>query len=217
MNNELISLLPNSGFFSNLFGMMEICEEEIARMKKIHPLQSDIIDNCFIMFAEEEDRDPFWDMPLLFRYHVREILERAVNLPSRKEERCLGTDAQAIVAFYQLTLRTPVTQDAALAYFKLVQRTIMTDDDEIREKLTERFEKYIANSFDGTYESYLGAVDEAIYKAKRVTSFMNRKFPQEVNNDALVGELFDSGAKSDDRVEKEPAHKDLQQLGFFDS
>jgi hypothetical protein len=200
-----------------MFDMMKIVEDEIARMKKIHPLQADIIDRCFVMFAEPEERQPFYELMSLFKFHVREILERAVDLPSRKELRCMGTDAQAMVAFYCVTLKTPITNDAALAYYKLMQRTVMSDDDELEELLTERFEKYVATAFDGSYESYEGAVDEHVMEAKRKMSFDGRKFPQEVNNDAVTRALFDSGTKGDDRVEKDGDESDLCQLELFAS
>jgi hypothetical protein len=216
-SKEILDFLPNGSAIGQMFDMMKVVEDEIARMIELHPLHSDILDNCFIMFAEEEERQPFYELMSMFKYHVRELLERAVDLPSRKELRCLGTDAQAIVAFYYLTLKTPVTSDAGLAYFRLVQRTIMTDEDEIAEALTEGFEMWIATSFEGAYESYDGAVDEHIVEAKRKMSFDGRKFPQEVNNDLVARELFDQGAKGDDRISQDRDKSDIRQLGLFAS
>lgn len=146
--------------------MMGVVEEEIAKAKKRWPEKAELLNEAFMMFANIEEKRPFYELMSLFPYHVREILERVVNRPSRKELRNLGTNAQAIAAFYYVTMKTPVTDDAGMAYYTLMRDTVGDDMEMLQHA-----------GFERVHESYPGAIQELITEAKKKTS-VDRVYPE---------------------------------------
>ena len=147
--------------------MIEIVGEEIGKAQKRWPARADCIYESFMMFSDDSTIFQEYDLQL-WRHHVREMLDRVGNPPSKKELREIGTTAEVIVAFSKASLDAPINYDGTMAFAKLFKEVFGA----------AVFDKYYQKQMDGQpgYESYQGAIDELILFAKKKAS-RPRKFP----------------------------------------
>lgn len=168
--------------------MIETVEQEINKAMKRHPKRAEFIWNSFALFGNEAERFLSHDMgESCWRTHVREILDRIGNPPSRKEERDLGTLAEALIVFSECSLKAPLIEDATYAFAWLFQHVFGKD----RLRQIWNNEGMPGGEIE-FYESWKGARDELIGEVRRKLS-RDYHFPTQEEVDARRAEDLEQG------------------------
>ncbi len=134
-----------------VFDRMEIAEEEIERAKSRWPERRDEIHGAFHLLVPTTVLGEAPD--LLYRRHVREVLERVAE--ARDPDR--ATDSECLAALRATSLVAPLRHDAFVAYARLFS------------KLFPEEARRLGADLSGT-ESYSGAVEELLEGLRRKLS-----------------------------------------------
>ena len=100
---------------ADLFGTIELAEEEAAKAAGEHPDAADLLYHAVPLTR------PTWDEPRtewLIRAHVRELLDRAATGADLRP----GTDAEVCVASMRASLEAPLTEVATGLYGRCFSR-----------------------------------------------------------------------------------------------
>jgi hypothetical protein len=113
---DLLDMLPNGNRIGELFAMMEIAEDEIAKAKRRHPKYADAIHNAFQYMCPQNIAG--WGGAIntdLYRHHCRQICDRIAT----GEDINLATDAELLLAMKDVSLAAPINNEGKYIYFKL--------------------------------------------------------------------------------------------------
>ncbi len=165
---NLIDLLPMGmiGAFG-LFGLMEVCEDEIKQAQTRHPVHADRLwQHGFSLCRPTGNMNHLSDK--IYRRHCQELLDRlALGQDTRP-----GTRAEMLVAFEWCSHAAPLPDDWAFAYSTL-----------FREVFPEQLERVgIAG-----HESYAGQVNEVLAEYRRKLTVETRVVPKEKKQPGLPG------------------------------
>jgi hypothetical protein len=163
------------------FKQIEVVEQEIERMIKLYPKRKIYLYNSFMMFGEDASKFGDYDLRL-WRHHVRELLQRVAEPLSRKEDREMGTDAEALIAFSTASLAAPLTHDGTMAFATLFENVYG------KAKMHEMFD----HADEMYHESYKNAGKELVSIAKRGTS-KARNYPTDEYIAKKANEDFRAG------------------------
>lgn len=101
---------------------MEIAEEEIKKYQNLYPGKSDEIWESFsILKASQPMRDK---AEYIYRKHVQELLERVAS----GEDTSAPTGPELLSYMSEMSLRAPLTHDAAAAYYRVASECFPNKD-----------------------------------------------------------------------------------------
>jgi hypothetical protein len=150
VNSAVNANLPSA--IIDVFSLMSIAEEEIAKAKERHPEKTDLL-HC--SFSILRPTDPIrGKAECVYRSHARELLERTAKGQDTK----LGTIAEVLCVLLDTATKTPLNQEG--------------------QALTERlFQLVFKHSVDGSkpVEQWPGQIEEALSAAQKKVYFNWRK------------------------------------------
>ncbi len=164
---DLKDLLNIPAGLTSIFGLMEICEDEIKQAQARHPAQPDYLwQHGFLLCMPTGNMNHLSDK--IYRRHCQELLDRlALGQDTRP-----GTRAEMLVAFEWCSHAAPLPDDWAFAYSTL-----------FREVFPEQSEWVgIAG-----HEAYNGQVNEVLTDYRRKLTVETRVVPKEKKQPGLPG------------------------------
>ena len=157
----------NIAVIVNTLSHIDVVWQLIDEYMPIYPDRAEVIYNMFLSFQDASQMMAEYDIKV-FTSHVSEILDR-VGRKVNKPEMEKGTDAELLVAMFEISLKTPVHTDAFLIARQMFMEIMGFDPIEVFEKPYDPYAK-------APSESWSGAVGEEIEAAKR-TLRRDRKIP----------------------------------------
>ncbi len=152
MENDVIARIVNT--LNHIDIVWRLIDEYMA----VYPDRAEVIYHMFLSFQDVSRIMAEYDIKV-FTAHVAEILDR-VGRNVNKPEMEMGTDAELLIAMFEISLRTPVHTDAFLIARRMFIEVMQMDPIEVFEKPTDPYAK-------APSESWSGAVGEEIIRAKR--------------------------------------------------
>ncbi len=163
--NNLSDLLPMG--MTSVFGLMQVCEQEIEQAQARHPKQADYLwQYGFSLCCPTGNMSRLSDK--IYRKHCQELLDRlALSQDTRP-----GTRVEMLVALEWCSHAAPLPDDWAFAYSTL-----------FREVFPEQSEQVgIAG-----HESYAGQVNEVLAEYRRKLTVATRIVPKQKRQASLPG------------------------------
>jgi len=113
--DDILHEIQNS-HIGTVFRMMEIAEDVLDEFQAKYPEHRDVIHNSFSVLRPSRYLS---SAPLkLYRIYAEELVQRIVD----GDDLNLGTDAELLIAFKEMSLVAPLHAEAATAYARLFNK-----------------------------------------------------------------------------------------------